>query len=57
MRESPALAALMLLAEARVRVRDWEQLTGSSEQAGYSNLALLSLRRIEVRKRRASTCS
>jgi hypothetical protein len=44
--------ALMLLAEARVRVRDWEALEGTPEQAAYRNLALDSLRRIEVRARR-----
>lgn len=45
-------AALMLLAEARVRVSDWEVLQGTPEQAAYRNLALDSLRRIEVRARR-----
>jgi hypothetical protein len=49
-------AALMLLAEARVRVRDWEALEGTPEQAAYRNLALDSLRRIEVRARRPRSC-
>jgi hypothetical protein len=41
-------AALMLLAEARVRERDWRALQGSPEQAAYRHLALDSLLRIEA---------